>query len=362
MIDYVLIRNLTTHQIFTFRNGIWELTPLWHPVSKSNFIAHGFQITQAISQARWLELNWEEIEFMMWSPINDELKFRLTAEEMRSPIHLLNDPYLMIYSTVEPAIDFTAGTTTTIRYSVSRNAVDWLRYSDGWIPGVMTKAEVESLTNFHWKELYSSPIQEHSFYFKIDITSDNPNRPGVKEVIFNFAPEKTILTDTLIVQTPNMGFKQELNEVTMTYTLKLEEGFAFDDAVIDYNFFTTGDRIKLRPITTGRVLGGQVSSIWEFEVINGHEDFDFNVSLIARKGVVDAKQVGNYALLEDAPEDRDKTKVEMSLHQVPFSPMYPTEFRLNKLEKRIVYIRFTPQSITTGNETFQIRLNARPIL
>jgi hypothetical protein len=146
------------------------------------------------------------------------------------------------------------------------------------------------------------------------------------------------------------------------YNVQDEAGVAFDDPIYDAGqpewegYFTSPAGVKLRALNLGTVIGGQVSSIKAFEVINTYTNQDFSISLKAYQSGTAAAEFATYALLPDAELDINKTKVEMSfLTGESFSPTYPLPFTLVAGQKKVIYVRITPQSVSSQLQTFQIR-------
>jgi hypothetical protein len=163
-----------------------------------------------------------------------------------------------------------------------------------------------------------------------------------------------------LLPVPPQYFRNVL-QVDNTYTLKLEEGLSFDDANKDYDFYTTPTKVKLRPLDMGTVIGNKWSVVQAFEVINSHENQDYDIELKVAYNNEEAIIKDNTALLNDTDLDSEKTIVEFSLTQDPFELIYPVKFRLDRNSKQVVYFKIKPTIVTEGTKTFQIRLTATPL-
>ena len=257
---------------------------------------------------------------------------------------------------------------TDIRYAFSKNnRQTWEVYSNGlWQPipldaatDGMTKGEVEDMPQAARDYLLDSSCD------RLDVLSclinpDDAVTPSIDRITFTYDQIETPLYGNHIeVPVPETGFRNVL--VNDRYTLKLAEGLAFDDAATDYDFYTTPDKIRMRFLEVGTVIGGHTSPVYAAEVINGYEDMDFHITLRAAKGSEPAIEGDHCALLPDAAADHEKTKVELSLSgEESFAPAYPLQFNLGRGAKRVFYIRMKPTLTTAGHETFSIILSGRP--
>jgi hypothetical protein len=220
--------------------------------------------------------------------------------------------------------------------------------------------ELLSVTAEQWRAL-SATLFLGRFILLCGMYNERENDPLLHEISVTFDEVSVETSAGLQITTPEEGFKKSLDVGSQTYTLTLETGMAFDDVSVDYDMYTTPDRIKLRPLSFGTLVGGHQSSVMAVEVVSGYETEDFDVELSVAKDGRAGIQQGNYVLLDDSIIPEYRTKIEMSLIENPFSPMYPVRFRLNAGQKRTVYIRVLPQMVNTGNELFQIKLISRPI-
>jgi hypothetical protein len=257
-----------------------------------------------------------------------------------------------------------------IRYAFSRDGkTSWEVYEDGWTyitldelaTRGMTRTQVQSIISGQWDlmiwENSSNTLDVIIYLMNTNLDSS----PSVDHINIDYtAIVESTDTTSINIPVPDLGYRNVL--VNDTYTLKLAEGLSYDSEVVDYDFYTTPDRIKLKPLTMGTCIGGKTSPIYGFEVINSYENETFDVALRATKNGAPAKELSTYALLPDAPVDNEKTIVEMSLTpDEHFSPVYPLSFRLRPSEKRLIYIRVKPTLTTVGNDTFQITLSGRPV-
>lgn len=362
MQDIFLLKQLPLGAIYTFKNSQWELTNLKEPLTKQNFELEGFPLDSVIEENyHQLELmGIDEFELLSFS-LKDTYIVGLQSKEPLRPALLEDDLIIYVLSSMnEITAVLKILANLRIRFSISRDKQTWYGYNDGWHLGTMNKHTLESLDREQWNGLLNGPAKNSPIYIKVSIETTDPRHVTVvRDIVTNFFEPYHINPSNIIIETPALGFRKHWIE--QEYVLKLVEGFAFDDASIDHDLYTTPDRIKLRPLGFDVLVGGKMSDIQAFEVINAYEDFDYNVELTVSKGGLPAQPIENYCLLNDAVEDRFKTKVVLSLSFNPFSPMYPVRFRLDRLQKRIVYVRITPQLVTSGNERLQVRLIARPV-
>jgi hypothetical protein len=222
----------------------------------------------------------------------------------------------------------------------------------------MTKEEVESLTSKEWKGILKNTLD-----VAICLLSENESAsPEVDQITFDYDRiDSPMVSDAIRLPVPETGFRYVL-EVDDSYTLKIAQGIAFDDAEIDYDFYTTPNKIKLRPLDMGNVTGGKYSDIYAVEVINGYENDDFNIILYASKGGQDAEPKGSYGLFHDAERETNRTWIEFSFTGgAEFNPTYPLQFRLDRDSSKIFYVRIKPTLTTTGYDTLQIRLIGRAV-
>lgn len=217
----------------------------------------------------------------------------------------------------------------------------------------MTKTEVESISNLHINSL----IMDINIYILNDNTEGSPE---VSQISISYLSiDGVLLSNTVTVPIPAQGFRNVL--VEDTYNLRLAEGIAFDDVLTDFDLYTTPDRIKLRPFDIGSQIGGRISDIYAFEIVNGYENQSYDIILRASKGNVQAVGFGTYGKLQDADVENYKTIIELSENQSPFNPIYPLQFRLESDSKKTVFIRVTPHLVSSEIDTFQINLIARPV-
>ena len=157
---------------------------------------------------------------------------------------------------------------------------------------------------------------------------------------------------------PAVGFRNVL--VNGEYQLKLRQGIAFDSTDVDYNFYTTPDGIKLRPLSIGNLTGGQNSDIHAFELINGYDDLNFDVTLFIYHFGAECDHDETYAYIGNADREGSVTKIGMSFTDNPFTPEYPLQFELEQGGRRIIYIKMFTAKVLTEPSTFQVTLLAYP--
>jgi hypothetical protein len=253
---------------------------------------------------------------------------------------------------------------TSVVYAFSNDSkVTWKVYSGGWVTVSdittqgMTKAQVEALTEAEWAEILGDTLDVYTYL----TTNSIITTPSVDQITFSVTYIDPLLeSNTIEVPAPPIGFKNVLIEEV--YTLKVTDGVAFDSDLVDYDFFTTADRIKIKPLNIGTLIGGSTSNIYAFEVINGYIEKDLEILLKASKNNILADEGISFGLLPDSVYPEGKTKVEISLvGGESFAPSYPLVFTLNREQKKIIYIRITSSSTTSGDATFQINLTGREV-
>ena len=251
-----------------------------------------------------------------------------------------------------------------VRFMVLKDDT-YYTYNNGWqeadvsIENGMTKQQLEAITAEQWVDLEPSWFL-HTFAVVIILQSEETGVGLIKKITVNFQEPITVLCDTITLHAPDKGLRNVL--INGEYQLKIMPGIAFDDAEVDYNFYTTPDKIRFRPLNFGQVIGGSYTQIHAVEVINGYDDSDFNVVLFASKNNVAAEERDGYGLLYDSMRDVTRTRIEFSLVPPPnFDPVYPLTFQLDRLSSRIFYVRIKPALTITGDDTFQIRLLGRVV-
>ena len=262
----------------------------------------------------------------------------------------------------------TTPTNTDVRYAFSNdNRNNWKVYKNGSWQNIllsaintsgMTKQEVEALTSDQLAGILLFTLD-----VAIELISTSTSvYPSADQITFNYDKiPASLLSSSITVPVPQKGFRNIL-QPDMTYITKLAGGIAFDDSTMDYNFYTTPDKIKLRMVQIGTVIGGKKSPVYEVEIINAYDDIDFEITLRASQNGVPADQGINCGLLPDSTNDDQKTVIELSSSGADaFNPEYPLEITIGRSGRKLFYIRVKPTLITAGDETFQINLSGRPL-
>jgi hypothetical protein len=176
--------------------------------------------------------------------------------------------------------------------------------------------------------------------------------------------ETKIPVNSVYAPVPESGYRNVLTDpINIIYTLELSEGLSFDDVSVDYNFYTTPDRIVMRSLDMGTMIGGRTQSIFGVEIINSYDSIGFEVTLrgVTLDGLI-AEEFETYGRLYDNLDEIGRTKLELSLTGGVFMPQYPLTFTLNAGQRQIIYIRITPSIYgTIGAKQFQLKLNGRPL-
>lgn len=298
-------------------------------------------------------------------------KYAIGAETIQTTNanQLITDSWQSITS-VE--IQETINSYTDIRYAISTDGrINWLSYYDGkWNAIALSDLETKGMTVDTFAGLTSSQLTS-ILKNTIDLTilfksTEDIYTPKLDNIKFNYVELPSLVTTTSInIPVPNLGYRNVLtDEVNVIYTLMLADGIAFDSATTDYDFYTTADRLILKSLNLGTMIGGKTQNIFTFEVINGYPDKAFSVLLngMTNDGTL-AEAKSNYGLLYDHADVKGRTKVELSLDPNQFATTsYPLQFNLAASQKQIVYLRVTPTVYTTiGAKQMRIKLTGRPI-
>jgi hypothetical protein len=257
---------------------------------------------------------------------------------------------------------------TDIRYAFSNDGQNnWFIYSDEWVPISkndihlygMNFSQVTNLNSVAWKGLLSNTLDIYATL----ITNDVSVTPKIDSIKFNYEPFDEVVSSTSInIPVPEKGYRNILaDEVNSIYTLSLSEGISFDDASVDYNFYTTPDKIKIRPLNMGTMIGGRDQNVFTIEVINSFDNKNFLITLrgMTTDGIVAEEKIG-YGLLRDSTDESGRSKIELSTTGSPFTPQYPLQFQLNAGQKQLVFLRITPTIYSTiGNKQVQLKLTGK---
>jgi len=128
------------------------------------------------------------------------------------------------------------------------------------------------------------------------------------------------------------------------YVLKAIEGIAFDDATVDYNFYSVPPNIILRPLNLGDLIGNKMSDVFKFEVINTYEEKNLTVTLYAvDQNDNKALQVSNYGEFQDSETPEFRSQIMFDYDEAFSSGgFYPAVFELNAGAKKVIYCKFKP--------------------
>jgi len=257
-----------------------------------------------------------------------------------------------------------------VKFFVSNNNKStWLSYlNSSWtfvdlseVNKAMSYEVFSSLSKEIWNEILKDSLD----VAVVLISNDPGTTPEINTITFNREQFQEILnTDSISIPVPNPGFRNTLTDpVNITYTLSIADGIAFDDKDVDYNFYTTPDRIHLRPLDMGVFIGGRNQNIYGVEVINGYMDKKFHIILTGMTSdKKEAEIKDNFGLLYDSDTEDGRTKFELSNVEDMSVINYPLEFNLNAGEKKIVYLRITPTIYNTvGTKQVKLKLIGRPI-
>ena len=362
---------------YSYSNG-------WNQVLLSNIRTQGMfkSVIEGITSLQWKEVFVEgTVDLAIWMRTNDEtVTLVLTQIQVELPAlfkkgNALVTTKLNQFNTIDfdkvngVVITEDRPTYTDIRYAFSNDARqtwkvfvagNWatVTLSNLYLDG-MSREQVELLTSENWALMINTTLD-----VAICLTTNDSNTsPSVDHFTLNYDQiPNPLYGNEVEILVPELGFRNNL--VNGTYILKVAEGLAFDDATVDYNFYTTPDRIKLRPVDIGNIIGGSESQIYAVEIINGFEDKGFEITLrSASQDGTYCAPMGSYALLNDHADIDKRTKIELSLlGGVDFNPIYPLAINLPANMKKLFYIKIKPSIYTSiGSKGFQIKLVGRPI-
>lgn len=190
-----------------------------------------------------------------------------------------------------------------------------------------------------------------SYYYRLDVVTGSGT--------------KTTNSILIPIPIPESGFKNLFEDGQ--YNNYLSDGIAFDGVDAGYDFYTTPDRIALRPLDLNngnQIIGGRTSSAVPVELVNGYNNKSFSLTVYASTfdGEV-AEDVGYSGRINDYETNEGKTLVELSLTGDPsFNPQYPLIFNLAPQEKKIIYIRVKPSIFTeVGSKSFKVKVKGGEI-
>lgn len=170
------------------------------------------------------------------------------------------------------------------------------------------------------------------------------------------------VTSIIQVPVPVSGYKNILNP-NQSYLTLLTEGIAFDDVVTDFNFYTTPDKIIIRPYTIGNIIGGRFSNIQSFEVFNSSQN-NYRITMFAIHNNSKVEDTdGNYGVFQDSEELEWCTRIGFSfIEDFSDNISYPAVFDLLSNERKIIYFKIKPSIyLNVGINMFNIKISAVPI-
>ena len=211
----------------------------------------------------------------------------------------------------------------------------------------MTPEQVLALTDAEWSLLLSDSLN-----VLIGIKSSNmAETPRVYSINFNYTSyDATSESNIASVLVPSQLYNRTVLSPTLyVYEEISVEGIGFDDPNNHYNFYTTPNKIHLRILDMGTLIGTRCSEVYRCDVINTYDTYDFQVTLTMKCGQGLALPKTGYCLLPDAPEESKMTKGELSLTPLDtFNPQYPLVLNLNHGERKTFYFRLTPTITSVG--------------
>jgi hypothetical protein len=97
------------------------------------------------------------------------------------------------------------------------------------------------------------------------------------------------------------------------------------------------------------------------EVINGSIEDDYNLEFTIKFGGETQTATNGIVTINDNPLPTKRTDLALSITDNPFTAHYPLEFRLNKEEKKIIYLRIFSRTLILSDESFSIYVQADKI-
>jgi hypothetical protein len=171
-------------------------------------------------------------------------------------------------------------------------------------------------------------------------------------------------SESINFSTPEAGYKLVRNQ-DGSYFLVPAEGIAFDDPTMDYNFYTTPDKVIIRSYSMGQQIGGRSSDIQAVEVINFYTDvnYEITISAIESNGLqVLPNDLRNAGIFQDCEDPEWCTSIQFSESSDFGTFFYPLVTALNSNQRKIIYFKLKPSIyINVGQKTFKIVVNAKPI-
>lgn len=183
--------------------------------------------------------------------------------------------------------------------------------------------------------------------------------------VFDSIDPNLVILNTVRVPVPDLGYRNVLTDpINIVYTLEFPDGFAITVINTATNFYTTSDKIHIKSLNMGLLIGGRTQSIFGFSITNQYLSSSYEVTLrgMTTDGIL-AEEHSTYGLLYDSPNLDYRSKIEISLTgDTNFIPIYPVIFNLTAGQVQNVYIRITPTiQNTVGTKQVQIKLSGRLI-
>lgn len=256
-----------------------------------------------------------------------------------------------------------------IRFALQSNTLQWMICkNDIWssipigdvIEKGMTAEELMAISSNAWEVFLSDKLK-----LCVGIYSpDKSQTPKVYGVTFDYvAYDNPQASNQIEIITPKLIYNRNiLSNTKFIYEEWPVEGIGFDDPEELYNFYTTPNKIVLRVLNMGTLIGTKTSEIFKAVIVNTWETRDYDVSLTMKNDNGIAIKKASYCLVKDAEEEKFMTVGELSL-QPPekFLAEYPLNLQLKAQERKIFYFRLTPNATTIGKVECKIVASAKEI-
>lgn len=248
------------------------------------------------------------------------------------------------------------------RFLINTESNLWFKYTYGIF--VETDEIINGNTSDELNNMFYEDWNKSWIFNKLNIKIFIPENGFLDRINISYRKNREIVLEKgspeIYLPIPKNNFRYIL-QLDNSYELWIMKGLSFDDVQTDYDFYTGPDKVKIRPLDAGNLIGKLYSNIYPVELINSYTNSNFNIRLIVSQNGIAAKKVGDYCLLNDSEIEDQKTKIELSLSGENFRPQYPLNVVLFSGEKKNFYVRIYPTELVSGNSQFQIQAFLEPI-
>lgn len=209
-----------------------------------------------------------------------------------------------------------------------------------------TVTEVTSIPEMKWMDYLKGTLRVAIGFQSTNMAAP----PRLYHIHFNYTQlENPTITNTAKIKIPEQIYHRcVLSELTWEYEEDVCEGIGFDDPNNFYNFYTTPNKIHLRVLDMGTLIGAKTSEIFKCDIVNTFEDADFKVYLTMKNSKGPGIDKGSYCLVPDTLLEEDMTVAELSISQAPWVAEYPLTLELKHGQRKTFFFKLTPTSTTSG--------------